>query len=75
MDESLFQNIVRIGKVYDIDNEKHKARVHFPRLNMTSGWLCIVRNAESWMPSVNDTVLCLYFPVFNGDGYILGVIE
>lgn len=27
-----------------------------------------------WMPKVNDTVLCLYFPVFNGDGFILGRI-
>lgn len=28
----------------------------------------------SWMPAVNDTVLVLYIPVFNGDGFILGVI-
>lgn len=27
-----------------------------------------------WMPSINDTVLVLYLPVFNGDGFILGVI-
>jgi|AGTN01.1.fsa_nt_gi hypothetical protein len=27
-----------------------------------------------WMPSVNDTVLVLYLPVFNGDGFILGAI-
>lgn len=27
-----------------------------------------------WMPKVNDTVLVLYLPVFNGDGFILGVI-
>lgn len=25
-----------------------------------------------WLPKVNDTVLALYLPVFNGDGYILG---
>lgn len=25
-----------------------------------------------WMPGVNDTVLVLYLPVFNADGYILG---
>lgn len=25
-----------------------------------------------WMPKVNDTVLCLYLPVFNGDGFVLG---
>lgn len=27
-----------------------------------------------WMPVVNDTVLVLYLPMFNGDGFILGVI-
>ncbi len=25
-----------------------------------------------WMPSIGDTVLCLYDDCFNGDGYILG---
>lgn len=27
-----------------------------------------------WMPRVNDTVVVLYIPVFNGDGFILGAI-
>lgn len=27
-----------------------------------------------WMPAVNETVLVLYLPMFNGDGFILGVI-
>ncbi|WP_298031702.1 hypothetical protein [uncultured Dysosmobacter sp.] len=27
-----------------------------------------------WMPKVNDTVLVLYLPVRDGDGYILGGI-
>ena len=25
-----------------------------------------------WMPKVNDTVVCLYVPVDDGDGFILG---
>lgn len=25
-----------------------------------------------WMPNVGDAVLCLYMPVFGGDGYVLG---
>lgn len=25
-----------------------------------------------WMPRINDTVLVLYLPVFNSDGFILG---
>lgn len=27
-----------------------------------------------WVPNINDTVLVLYLPVFNSDGYILGGI-
>lgn len=27
---------------------------------------------KPWMPKVNDTVIALYLPVFNGDGFILG---
>lgn len=29
---------------------------------------------KPWLPKVNDTVLVLYLPVKNGDGYILGGI-
>lgn len=28
----------------------------------------------AWMPAVGQSVLCLYIPVENGDGFILGVI-
>lgn len=31
-------------------------------------------NTTYWMPRVNDTVLVLYVPVFNGDGFVLGAI-
>ncbi len=27
---------------------------------------------QPWMPEINDTVLVLYVPAFQGDGYILG---
>lgn len=33
-----------------------------------------IASVTYWMPKVNDTVLVLYLPVFNGDGFILGVI-
>ena len=31
-------------------------------------------NIVQWMPSIDETVLCLYVPVENGDGYVLGGI-
>lgn len=30
---------------------------------------------KPWMPKVNDKVIVLYFPVFNGDGVILGGVQ
>jgi phage baseplate assembly protein gpV len=27
-----------------------------------------------WMPDIDETVLCLYIPVFNGDGFVLGAL-
>lgn len=29
---------------------------------------------KPWMPKVNDTVLVIYQPVFNSDGFILGKV-
>lgn len=31
-------------------------------------------NVKSWMPKVNDVVLCVFLPVFNADGFIIGGI-
>ena len=31
-------------------------------------------SAGYWMPKVNEMVLGLYPPIFNADGYILGVV-
>ena len=28
-----------------------------------------------WMPKINDTVVVLYLPVFNSDGFVIGSIE
>jgi phage baseplate assembly protein gpV len=31
-------------------------------------------STKNWMPAVNENVLCLFLPMFNSDGYILGAI-
>jgi hypothetical protein len=36
---------------------------------------CHSLTIKQWMPRVNDAVLCLYLPVFNGDGFILGGVR
>ena len=30
---------------------------------------------KPWMPKVNDTVLCIYIPAHNGDGFVLGGVR
>ena len=56
MYETILKNLVRIGTVTATAPASH-----------THG--LVIR---PWMPKVNATVLCLYLPVFNADGFILG---
>lgn len=65
---------VRVGTVTAVDGRK--ARVLYRDLGFTSGWLAVLRHgaADTWMPDINDTVVVLYLPYFNADGYILGVL-
>ena len=30
---------------------------------------------DEWVPEVGQKVVCLYLPVDNGDGFVLGVVE
>lgn len=30
---------------------------------------------KQWMPKINDVVVCLYLPVRNSDGFVLGGIK
>lgn len=105
--ETALENLVRIGTVTDVDKNRHRARVKFQDLGITSGWLYVLSNIpvtpdydvtqetqsrsggggdaafashtheikyKQWMPNVNDTVLVLYLPVPDGDGFVVGGI-
>lgn len=67
---------VRVGTVTAIDKKTRKARVLFQDMGFTSGWLAVLRHgqADAWLPAVNDIAVVLYLPVWQGDGYILGVL-
>lgn len=58
--------------VTNVNEAKRMARVKFQSEGMTSGWLHIL--SSTGIPRTNTTVLCLYLPVFNADGFILGAI-
>lgn len=105
--EETLANLVRIGTVTDVNNDKRLARVKFQDVGITSAWLYVLDNRpyipdydvpqrteyeaggsgeaaferhkhdliiKPWMPKINDTVLTLYLPVFNADGFVLGRI-
>lgn len=68
-------NSLRIGIVSSVDAGTGTARVYFPDMgDMLSGWLYVLHHGTSWMPSVDDRVVCLYMTGEETDGYILGVI-
>lgn len=77
--------IVRIGTVTAVNGSS--VRVKYADVNMTSGWLPVLQHTGApvitaegtcytgtWMPKINDTVLVLYIPVFNSNGFVLGAI-
>ena len=70
------ENFVRVGTVTAVNTKTRKARVLFQDMGFSSGWLAVLRNGQTdtWMPKVNDTAVVLYLPVWQGDGYILGVL-
>lgn len=82
-------DMVRVGIVSAVNKEKRQIRVRYPDRKLTSGWLYVLKNppavkaedataenfeVTAWMPAVGDRVLCLYIPVFGGDGFVIGGI-
>ncbi len=65
------KNMVRIGTVSEVAGQR--VRVVFRGAkNMKSGWLTALQHVGELKP--DDVVLVLYVPVFNGDGFVLGVL-
>lgn len=70
------ENIVRVGTVTAVDAKARKARVLYEDMGFSSDWLAVLQNGQpnTWLPKINDTAVVLYLPVWQGDGYILGVL-
>jgi phage baseplate assembly protein gpV len=60
--------------VYVKPGGEHSHEISGGGTTETSGQHNHESNVTYWMPKINDKVLVLYIPVFNGDGYILGVV-
>ena len=105
---TVFDRLVRVGTVTDVNNDKRIARVKFADLGYTSGWIPVLINRDfipdydvpqrtefeaggsgdpafeshkhdliikPYMPKKGEQVLCIYEPVRNGRGFILGGIQ
>ena len=81
---SILDGLVRYGTVTAVSGTK--VRVFFPDQNLSSGLLpCLQHKGttltdsddtlDEWKPEVGQKVVCLYLPVDNGDGFVLGVVE
>lgn len=71
--ENLLSRLVQVGTVTAVDTARAAARVKFQNTGVTSGWLTVLRR-PAWTPAINETVVVLYLPVWNGDGFIIGGI-
>lgn len=72
MEDPILAGLVRVGTVTAVNGRT--VRVKFQDTGMISGWLTVLHRGDYWMPSVNSTVLTLYLPVFNADGFVLGAM-
>jgi phage baseplate assembly protein gpV len=75
--ERILAEMVRIGKVADVDAEKQRARVLFEdRGDIMSDYLPILTITGSvYIPEINDKVLCIYEATLDkgiGQGLIIG---
>lgn len=69
------QRTIQIGVVHAVDEAERKARVKFPDTEIISDWLLVLGHPNSWLPEVDDTVLCLFPPIRNSDGFIAGRLD
>jgi len=69
------QRTIQIGVVHAVNEAERKARVKFPNTEIISDWLIVLGHPYSWLPEVDDTVLCLFPPIRNSGGFIAGRID
>lgn len=85
MSGALMKDFLRIGKVVDTNSAHRSCRVFFEDQRIVSGWLRVLQHIGAgvvctndsgsvgvWMPQINSQVLCIYMPIPDGDGYVLG---
>ena len=69
------ENIFSVGIV--TDRRAGQVRVLLPdEGSYTTGWLHVLQHGgEAWTPEINARVLCLFPPVADAEGYVLGEVK
>jgi len=79
--ESALYNLVRVGTVSSVDLTSLTARVIYMDKQdvegtpLTSGPLKILNQDSLWLPYEGQLVVCLYMPISDSDGFIIGAIR
>lgn len=77
MNDNILKRIVRVGKIVDVNPEKCRARVYFPDNDIVTHELPIIQHHSHedkfyTLPAVDEFVVCLFVPVGQETGFILG---
>lgn len=67
------ERLVQIATVVSIDNNISRARVKFKDTGIISNWLSVLNNGAALL-NINDTVVVLYMPYDDSEGFVLGRI-
>jgi phage baseplate assembly protein gpV len=67
------ERIIQIGVVVALSGMK--AKVTFPATSITSDWLSVIDRGDEWAPEIGNSVLVIFVPVGDSDGFILGGIS
>ncbi len=74
------KNMLRVGKVCDLDEAGQRVRVNFDDLKTVSPWIDVPTFGAKgddyyWMPEIDEQVLCAFMPTGNAEGYVLRSIR
>lgn len=75
------KNLIRVGKVTAIDPDTSKrVRVLFEDRSDANGeptvsyWLNILYTDSTWLPDIDEMVVCIFLPSGNAQGFVVGRI-
>lgn len=77
--DSITKNLVKVGRISSINPERCTARVVFEAQGVVSHDLRLIvpqslKNKDYFMPDIGESVVCIFLPTGNAEGFVLGAI-